>query len=128
MTLLCIDDDPDDIEIFCEVMKEINPLCICIGAKNGKEALDILNNLKPDMVFLDVNMPVMNGRETLQHIRADKDMNDVPVFMLSTHIDSDHAAQYRQLGATECLIKPRSFSEFCRVLQELFRKGVPTYG
>jgi len=122
MTLLCIDDDPDDLEIFCEAMKQVDPSCTCIVAGNGREALDMLSKMKPDVVFLDVNMPVMNGRETLRMIRTNKALNAIPVCMLSTYIDDDEAALYRQLGAAECLIKPRSFSAFCQMLQNVLRK------
>jgi CheY-like chemotaxis protein len=127
MTLLCIDDDPDDIEIFCEAMKQVDPSCVCAVANNGKHALDILRTLKPDMVFLDVNMPVMNGKDTLQGIRANEKLDSVPVCMLSTYINDDEAEVYRELGATECLIKPRSFSAFCQMLQRIFQKKIQTY-
>jgi CheY-like chemotaxis protein len=126
MTLLCIDDDADDIEIFCEAMKQVDPSCSCIAANNGEEALDMLRTLTPDMIFLDVNMPVMNGRQTLQHIRANDRLSQVPVCMLSTYINDDEAEVYRQMGALECLIKPGTFSMFCQMLQNLFRKRIQT--
>ena len=124
MTLLCIDDDPDDLEIFCEAVKKIDPSYICVVTHNGKEALEMLKTLTPDMVFLDINMPVMNGRDTLKVIRADKKFNAIPVYILSTYIPDDDAVAYRQMGAFECIKKPLSFSEFCQTLQDLFQKRV----
>jgi len=124
MILLCVDDDPDDVEIFREAVKELDPSYICIVARNGKEALETLHALTPDMVFLDINMPVMNGRDTLRNIRADESLKCVPVCILSTHITDSDARQYRQMGAVACLIKPRSFSAFSQMIQTVLQEGV----
>lgn len=120
MILLYIDDDSDDVEVFCEIMKQVDPSCTCLVAGNGKDGLDLLSTFKPDIVFLDVNMPVMNGRDTLRHIKENKDTRGVPVCMLSTYISDEDRALYWQMGAMECLTKPQSFEEFRRMLQRIF--------
>jgi CheY-like chemotaxis protein len=64
MKLLCIDDDPDDFMFFEEAVKGPQWACECIHAKDGLKALAILETLLPDLIFLDNNMPSMNGLET----------------------------------------------------------------
>jgi CheY-like chemotaxis protein len=123
MTLLCIDDDLDDIEIFREAVKEIDSTYTCIIATSGREGLDLLKKINPDFIFLDINMPLMNGKDTLRYIRAQAHLNAVPVCMFSTYIDDSDQAMYIRLGATRCLIKPRSFSALCRMLENLFEQG-----
>jgi CheY-like chemotaxis protein len=126
MTLLFIDDDADDIEIFREAVKEIDSTYTCVIATSGREGLNLLKNINPDFIFLDINMPLMNGQETLRYIRAEKHLNAVPVCMLSTHIDENDRGMYIRMGAAECLTKPRSFTALCQMLQSIFQKGVQT--
>ena len=65
------DDDPDDQELFLEALKEIDEDFVCVTAFDGQEVLDKLENslFVPDMIFLDLNMPKMNGHECLKEIK-----------------------------------------------------------
>jgi CheY-like chemotaxis protein len=120
---LCVDDDLDDIEVFCDAVKTINPNYRCITARNGKEAIDLLNNgLLPDCIFLDINMPIMNGKQTLKEIRKNTKFQNVPVIMYSTTIHPKDAAEYKQLGATEFLVKASQFEELCKTLTAVISK------
>ncbi len=71
--ILYIDDDQEDIEIFKSSLAAIDSGIICPTAHNGKEGLDILRDgvVLPDLIFLDINMPVLNGRDCLLNIRRD---------------------------------------------------------
>lgn len=111
MVLLCIDDDPEDIELFQEAVNIIDKSSVCVFATNGREGLDILRNTIPDCIFLDINMPVMDGKETLMNIRRDRRFKAVPVFILSTTHDKYEVELCRALGANQFLVKPGSFSE-----------------
>ena len=75
MIILCIDNDPEDIEFFCDAVKAVDPSIVTLSAMNGQEALDLLNSLAveelPSYIFLDINMPQMNGKETLEQIRKE---------------------------------------------------------
>src|SRR5688572_30884496 len=68
MTILYIDDDADDREIFMEAVKTISPEIVCYEACDGVEGLVTLHSLviPPDVIFLDVNMPRMNGKQSLR--------------------------------------------------------------
>jgi len=117
MTILYIDDDNEDQEFFFEAIGLINPLYKCISASSGREGLKILQTLTPDHIFLDLNMPEMNGKEVLLLIRADKKLACVPVVIFSTSIHTEDIGILKQNGANECMVKPVSFSILCTMLK-----------
>lgn len=120
MLLLCIDDDPDDLDLFCEAVRAINATYRCEVAENGAVALAMLDNLRPDLIFLDINMPVLDGKETLQQIRKDSRFAAIPVCIYSTTASPREIDTFRQLGADEWLTKPTSFDALCHSLRLLF--------
>jgi CheY-like chemotaxis protein len=116
--LLYIDDDPEDMEFFREAVRVVDPSYVCVGARNGAEGLNVLTTLTPDLVFLDINMPVMDGKETLRSIRTDKRFNKLPVLMLSTTSNPIEHEVFRTMGANACLIKPNTFEGLCDTLKD----------
>lgn len=123
MVLLCIDDDPEDIELFVDAVKMIDGDHSCITATNGNEALSTLAKVVPDVIFLDMNMPGMNGKETLERIRNDERLLSVPIYILSTSNDLKEVEACYKLGATKWLVKPSSFIELIKRLKTVFNEG-----
>src|SRR4030095_16900984 len=84
--LLIVDDDSDDIQLFCEAVAEINETFHCFSAGNGEEALQLLKSaiVKPDFIFLDLNMPRMNGKQLLVQLKKDPKFAKIPVVIYST--------------------------------------------
>jgi CheY-like chemotaxis protein len=119
MILLCIDDDPEDIELFQDAVRTIDKRHVCVAAGNGCEALKLLSLLMPDYIFLDINMPVMDGKETLTNIRLNERFRAVPVCILSTSVDQREAETYKMLGADKCLVKPNSFGDLIVMLRTI---------
>jgi CheY-like chemotaxis protein len=120
MVVLYVDDDPEDIEIFVEAVNAIDPSIKCLAAKNGKLAMDILHaDLVPDFVFLDINMPVINGRVLLAEIRTEKKFRDIPVIMYSTAMDSHEIEEYKAMGANQFLIKRNQFQDLCDAISKI---------
>src|SRR5687767_8955317 len=112
MIVLYVDDDPEDIEIFIEAIKENNGSIKCLNARNGKEAMDILDSdVLPDFIFLDINMPVINGKVILAAIRKNKKFNDIPVIMYSTSMDDAEIDGYKKMGANHFLKKHNHFQD-----------------
>jgi CheY-like chemotaxis protein len=120
MVLLCIDDDNDDLDFFIEAVGTINSSYRCIKAMNGEQGLAILKSVVPDYIFLDINMPGMGGKEVLKLIRAERKLDDVPVIMLSTYINTEDVQEYKRKGANECIVKPPSFTKLCKTLETVF--------
>lgn len=113
MTVLYAEDDLDDLEIFCEIISSINPHIECISARNGAEALEILDNLVllPDYIFLDINMPTMDGKACLKNLKRDHRFMSIPVVIYTTSANKMDIELCRQLGATDYIIKPNTIKE-----------------
>lgn len=87
--ILCVDDDHDDVFLFTETVHDLAPAMEVMHAGNGKEAIDLLrdaqaNGVLPCLVVLDINMPVMDGKETLEHLQMDVLLNSVPVVVFTS--------------------------------------------
>lgn len=123
MHLLCIDDDLEDLELFTEAVKTIGPNYTCVKATNGSEGLVLAASLQPSFVFLDINMPMMDGPAVLRRIRLNKSLDSVKVCMLSTSMTTSESEAYRKMGANYCLQKPNSFEELAASLKALLKNG-----
>jgi CheY-like chemotaxis protein len=112
-TCLLIDDDRDDQEIFTLALEKFDPEFRCVIANNGYEALKYLNtksNPLPHYIFLDLNMPLMNGKECLIEIKKHPSLNHIPVIIYTTSSLQDDIVQTRKLGAADFITKPPSIS------------------
>lgn len=119
--LLLIDDDTDDQEIFLAALQTVAGSVVCTTAVNGYEALKKLEEteLKPDLIFLDLNMPLMNGEQFLKEVKQREHLKGLPVIVLSTSSNPDTIQQTKKLGAQDFITKPNSFSELTGLLQAI---------
>ena len=121
MVLLLIDDDPDEFEIFCDAVRAYDPRIDCRHAKSGDEAMALLTDIKPDHIFLDVNMPVMSGADILAFIKSHPELKDISVHMYSTTQNPKELAHFLKLGASSFLEKPTYVSDFTNALKAILR-------
>jgi CheY-like chemotaxis protein len=120
--LFIIDDDMEDQEIFMEALKEVDPNIQCFTAISGEEAFKQLQTemlMLPDIIFLDMNMPKLNGKQVLREIRKTKSLYQVPVIMYSTSFAPNDIEEIKQLGAVHHLLKPARFDDLCRALEHV---------
>ena len=123
VVVLNIDDDPEDLEIFYKAVKTVNPLAKCLLARDAKEALSILRDtIVPDYIFLDIHMPMMDGKTVLAELRQNKKLEAVPVVMYSTRINPRETEEYSALGANQFLNKHNDFHGLCTSLETLLKK------
>ena len=123
-TCFLIDDDIDDQEIFALVLKSINPSITCITANDGIEAVTKLTGeetFNPDYIFLDLNMPRMDGKQCLQEIRKISRLNGTPVIIYSTSSNQRDILETRALGANDYLEKQSSMTELKNKLAHFFK-------
>ncbi len=125
MNLLIIDDNPQDIEIFCEAAKINSPLAHCTAARGASEALHILRKatVLPDYIFIDINMPMVSGIECLKEIKRDPKLNSIHTVMYSSGFSTSDMEEIKVFGV-ECLEKPVDFDVFVHVLGSIFKKKV----
>lgn len=120
MIILIVDDDSEDIELFCDAIEEIDSGISCVEAYNGVEALKILqrDSLLPDYIFLDINMPFMNGQKCLAELRRNDVFSNIPVIMYSTTTDKKQIEECEAMGAS-FLIKPNSYETLVNSLRSI---------
>ena len=129
-TILYIDDDQDDLLIFEESVSSLYPNVTLYKAQSSEAGIQILDQLEmeskpfPSLIMIDMNMPKMNGRETLQHIRNNKKWHDIPVAIFTTSANKEDIEFCRSFGSA-CITKPMSFSDFSTTLQRLFSHIIP---
>ena len=120
---LLVDDDPDDTDLFGEALKNIDSN---IEFYSGHDCNEILSQLKgqkikPEIIFLDINMPDMNGWDCLAALKNDQELRDIPVVMYSTSSVTLDGRKAITKGALGFLEKPPSYEK----LKEFLRKLIP---
>lgn len=121
-TIVYVDDDEDDRDIFREVMRDVNPNLKLVLAKDGQDALTKLQDLNPICLFIDMNMPKMNGLQLLAILKQDPVLAEIPAFILTTALTPNQTHEIKSLGARDYLIKPSSFEEFKNLLRSSLSK------
>lgn len=118
-----IDDDADDQEIFGQALENLDRPIQCTYANDGVQALEKLNSdpaFIPDVIFIDMNMPRMNGIQCLEAIQKIDRLKDVVLYMYSTAADPKSIAATQSLGAKEFIIKPSNFNDLTKKLSQIF--------
>ena len=124
MTILYADDDADDCELLVEALEQIDPTIQCRMASDGLDALNILrrDDELPDYIFLDVNMPVMDGKNCLENLKRDERLKNIPVVIYSTTHDREEIRELYAMGAEEFIQKPNSFTDLCETLRDVIER------
>jgi CheY-like chemotaxis protein len=123
--LFIIDDDIEDQEIFIEAVKEVSETIQCSSSTSGEEALAHLGRepkKRPDLIFLDLNMPKLNGKQVLREIKNIPGLKGIPVIMYSTSFAPRDIEEIQQIGAAHHLLKPSRFNDLCAALNNILRK------
>ena len=121
-TFLIADDDPDDQELFIKALQDIDANCKCVTAFNGQEALSKLEQATadlPDFIFLDLNMPRLNGKQCLAAIKKNERLNHIPVIIYSTSAHTRDIQETKELGAFSFLQKPNKFDDLSHALRDI---------
>src|SRR5690349_19580463 len=111
---LLIDDDLDDQEIFSLCLKHIDDNVQCRVANNGIDALNILSKdqeYTPDVIFLDINMPKMNGLACLEKLKEIPKLSDTQIYVYSTTSEGHIEEKTKRLGADGYLVKAPKTTE-----------------
>ena len=123
ITILLVDDDPDCRLLIRDAIAECKVSNAVFEVSNGKEALDFLYGrgkhagaAKPGLIYLDIEMPGMDGQSTLRKIRGDAQFREIPIVMMTGVADEQQMQQAAQNGANSYTIKPANAEQFLRTV------------
>jgi CheY-like chemotaxis protein len=120
MTILYVDDDPEDVEIFHDAVRTVDPAIRYEAALSGVEALNYLKvaTMLPDYVILDINMPGMDGKICLHEIRQDPRLKGLNIIVYSTNSFPRDILEIESLNAT-FVKKANSFNDLCDMIRRM---------
>jgi CheY-like chemotaxis protein len=121
-TCFLIDDDPDDQLIFAIALQNYNSSFICHTANNAFEALQRLEHgdFRPDYIFIDLNMPGMDGIECLSRVKSNEQLKKIPVIIFTTSSREKDIEETHALGAIAFIIKPYHVADLSKKLTDVF--------
>lgn len=125
-SILLVDDDPEDRNIFAIALNDVAPLTKLTAMNNAVNALDALKTktIVPDVIFVDLNMPVMNGQEFLVAIKRNTQLHSIPVVIFTTSAHKPTMDTMKDLGADEFITKPDTYNGLVDVIRSfLFPPG-----
>lgn len=117
---LLIDDDSDDRELFSEALLAVDPVSICDRLPDGEEALTKLASKqldKPDIIFLDINLPTMSGWQILSRLKKTEDYKQIPVIIYSTSTNPKDKLTAEDMGALCFFTKPANYRTLKSILE-----------
>jgi CheY-like chemotaxis protein len=119
--ILHIDDDEDDQEIFQTALRQVTESIDYRPITSAVTALEQLLNkvLEADLIFLDLNLPEMNGQQFLTELKKHERLRGIPVIVLSTSAHAPTIKNIKELGAHDFITKPTNFKEFTQILKSI---------
>jgi PAS domain S-box-containing protein len=120
--ILIVDDDKNIRTLLKKMIYVYNPLILVKTAKDGFETADLLNTFMPDVIFLDIKMPGINGIEVCKRISSDKKMRNIKVVMITGFANEFSKEKCLKAGAIELLMKPIETKTLCEVLDKIIKE------
>jgi len=120
LKILQVEDDEDDRVLFAWALKKAGIEAEIVYASEGAECMKKLETYLPEVIFLDINMAGMNGKDCLKLVRQQQKFDDIPVIIATT---SDHEADINdtfQSGATLYVVKPFRAEDLVTLLKRIF--------
>jgi CheY-like chemotaxis protein len=120
--ILLADDDPDDAEMFALVLSDINPAMQLYHVKDGLAVFEHLKDPEkqaPDIIFLDINMPEMNGWQCLSMLKNNHRTKAIPVLIYTTSSHSKDRQTAMELGASAFITKPSDYKTLRKILSAI---------
>ncbi|GAB3164388.1 response regulator [Telluribacter humicola] len=121
-TCLLIDDDVDEHFLFEKALRDINPELGCVLEDNGRKAVEKLYvdlSIKPEVIFLDLNMPGMDGKQCLAELRKIDRLKEVPIVIYSTSSNTQDVNETQKMGSAGYMVKPDHYSELVQTLNRV---------
>ena len=124
LKILLVDDDEDDRQFFADALESLDMKTELVQLINGEECLEYMEGHKddcPNLLFLDLNMPIMNGFQCLEQIRKDDVFKDVIIAIYSTSSAEKDIEDTFNKGANIYITKPSSFKDLKNSLKQVIK-------
>jgi CheY-like chemotaxis protein len=124
--VLLVEDDSDDRDLFSRFFAERDDILLMPAVSNGLELVDYLMNTKsdndlPDLIVLDQNMPLMNGKQTLAFLKSHARFTRIPAVIYSTYTDSNLVIECKKLGASMVAVKPIDHEGYQKMMNDFLQ-------
>jgi len=117
--ILLIDDDEDELEVFTEALRSVDKNIQCSQARDLNEALEFLSYRSPAYIFIDYNMPKVNGFEVVAEIKKIEKLENSKIILYSNYISEEMNEKAIYLGAYKCVKKPSMINVLIKNLREI---------
>ena len=104
-TILVVDDEPAIVKVVSFRLKKAG--YNVVSAADGQEGLDLIGKIKPDLILLDLRLPVLDGFQVCQKVKADESLKAIPIIIFTASSTGENIdSRYKEVGADDYLIKP----------------------
>lgn len=125
LNILLIDDDADEFDFMLSAMNKIPGIFECSYAVDDLAAITLLETYRPDYIFVDMNMPKVNGLQCIERLKGINEISNIPMFIYTTGYDEFLHKNALDVGASGCLKKPVQINQLAEMLKALYETGNP---
>ncbi|GAB3255134.1 response regulator [Larkinella harenae] len=120
--IFIVDDDEDDRFMLWQAFQKHHPGCLLFTFSDGQEMLDHLLEYYdvPDLIILDLNMPVMDGVTTLKRLKRNSRFRSIPTVLLSSSFETNNNLFTNEISPDALRVKPTNYSELVRLTNQLY--------
>jgi CheY-like chemotaxis protein len=118
--LVYVEDDKDIRLPISQILTILGYEVIC--ANNGRQGIEATQNWKPDIILMDLRMPVMDGPTAIRTLRSNPDTSDIPIFVLSAYSDAKTRDECRQIGVDRFMSKPIDIEKLDTAIKETLNR------
>lgn len=124
--VMLVEDDPDDRDLFVTFFATRKDVLLLPSVSNGLELIDYLQDVSsdkdlPDLIVLDQNMPMMNGKQTLQFLKSHSRFSHIPAVIYSTYTDTNLIIDCKRLGASMIAMKPIDNAGYQKMMDDFLQ-------
>jgi two-component system response regulator len=126
MTILLVEDNPADVRLTKEALADTKIVHKLHSVSDGRHALSFLRKQdkyssapRPDIILLDLNLPIKDGREVLAELKIDSDLKHIPIVVLTTSERKEDIKAAYDLHANCYIVKPIDFEQFCVAIKSI---------
>lgn len=118
---MLIDDDQEELDIMNEAINKGNLPAVCLWVSGVEHAIRLLDHVLPDIILVDINMPVVDGFACIKQLSKYGPSARIPKMIYSTHVNEVTMLKAKEAGAMGCIQKPNDVAHLMNQLKDLFK-------